>query len=256
MSGGIAYVLDEAGDFATRCNMELVGAGKLTDADEIEEVWKLIQRHQTLHAQRDAPRKILADWKNFVPKFVKVMPQDYKRVLKSLKKVQAQAAKRRRSGHGRVRRKREGRTLTNLQSETRTQDGKTNRIFRVPTRIARPTVRRSSASPTGRNFTSTMPEADLKKQGARCMDCGIPFCHTGQLVSGMASGCPIHNLIPGVERSGLSRPVEAKRLNACTRRIISRSSPAASVLRRAKVRACCGMNDPPVTIKNIEVQHH
>ena len=39
-------------------------------------------------------------------------------------------------------------------------------------------------------------EADLKKQGARCMDCGIPFCHTGQLVSGMASGCPIHNLIP------------------------------------------------------------
>ena len=41
-----------------------------------------------------------------------------------------------------------------------------------------------------------MPEADLQKQGARCMDCGIPFCHTGQLVSGMASGCPIHNLIP------------------------------------------------------------
>ena len=60
-----------------------------TDADEIEEVWKLIQRHQTYtHSERAA--KILGDWKNFVPKFVKVMPQDYKRVLQSLKKVQSQ----------------------------------------------------------------------------------------------------------------------------------------------------------------------
>ncbi len=89
MSGGVAYILDEAGDFASRCNMELVALEKLADADEIEEVWKLIQRHQTFtHSDRAA--KILADWKNFVPKFVKVMPQDYARVLKSLKKVQEQ----------------------------------------------------------------------------------------------------------------------------------------------------------------------
>jgi glutamate synthase (ferredoxin) len=89
MSGGVAYVLDEAGDFHTRCNMELVGLEKLADADEIEEVWKLIQKYQTYtKCQRAA--KMLADWKNFVPKFVKVMPQDYKRVLLSLKKVQSQ----------------------------------------------------------------------------------------------------------------------------------------------------------------------
>ena len=89
MSGGVAYVLDEAGDFATRCNMELVGLEKLEDVDEIEEVWKLIQRHQTLtHSERAG--KILGDWKYFLPKFVKVMPQDYKRVLISLKKVQSQ----------------------------------------------------------------------------------------------------------------------------------------------------------------------
>ncbi|MEI7534836.1 MAG: glutamate synthase large subunit, partial [Verrucomicrobiae bacterium] len=89
MSGGVAYVLDEVGDFATRCNMELVGLEKLEDVDEIEEVWKLIQRHQTFtHSERAG--KILGDWKNFIPKFVKVMPQDYKRVLTSLKKVQSQ----------------------------------------------------------------------------------------------------------------------------------------------------------------------
>ncbi|HXF09831.1 MAG TPA: glutamate synthase-related protein, partial [Desulfuromonadaceae bacterium] len=89
MSGGIAYVLDEAGDFASRCNMELVGLSKITEADEIEGVWKLIQRHQT-YTKSERAAKILADWKNFVPKFVKVLPKDYARVLQSLKKVQSQ----------------------------------------------------------------------------------------------------------------------------------------------------------------------
>ena len=41
-----------------------------------------------------------------------------------------------------------------------------------------------------------MEEKRLRQQGARCMDCGVPFCHTGKLISGMASGCPINNLIP------------------------------------------------------------
>ncbi|MGH7975825.1 MAG: glutamate synthase large subunit, partial [Limisphaerales bacterium] len=89
MSGGIAYVLDEAGDFKNHCNMELVGLEKLSDADEIEEVWKLIQRHQT-YTQSERAAKILGDWKNFIPKFVKVLPKDYARVLQSLKKAQAQ----------------------------------------------------------------------------------------------------------------------------------------------------------------------
>ena len=89
MSGGIAYVLDEAENFADRCNLEMVGLEPLTDADEIEEVWKMIQRHQT-YTQSALAAKILADWNKFVPKFVKVMPTDYKRVLESLKKVKAQ----------------------------------------------------------------------------------------------------------------------------------------------------------------------
>jgi glutamate synthase (ferredoxin) len=89
MSGGIAYVLDEAGDFPTRCNPDLVGLEKLEDADEIEEVWKLIQRHQA-YTNSARAAKVLADWKNLVPKFVKVMPKDYKRVLQAMKKVEEQ----------------------------------------------------------------------------------------------------------------------------------------------------------------------
>jgi glutamate synthase (ferredoxin) len=89
MSGGVAYVLDEAGDFPTRCNKELVGLEPLTEPDELEEVWKLIQRHQACTGSVRAAA-VLADWEKLAPKFVKVMPQDYKRVLLSLKKVQSQ----------------------------------------------------------------------------------------------------------------------------------------------------------------------
>ena len=89
MSGGVAYILDEEGDFKNRCNMELVALEKLEEADETEEVWKLIQRYQSYtKCQRAA--KILTEWKDYIPKFVKVMPQDYARVLKSLKKMQSQ----------------------------------------------------------------------------------------------------------------------------------------------------------------------
>ena len=89
MSGGVAYVLDETGNFPAHCNMELVALEKLEDPDEIEQVWKQIQRHQA-YTKSERATKILDGWKNYVPKFVKVMPQDYKRVLTSLKRVQSQ----------------------------------------------------------------------------------------------------------------------------------------------------------------------
>ena len=86
MSGGVAYVLDEAGDFPTRCNQQMVGLEKLEDADEIEMVRKMIQRHG-LHPERAGLRSP-GDLARMVPKFVKVMPKDYKRVLQSMKRVQ------------------------------------------------------------------------------------------------------------------------------------------------------------------------
>ena len=87
MSGGVAYVLDEAGDFPNRCNLQMVGLEKLEDPDEIEQVWKMIQRHQA-YTQSTLAARLLADWQETVPKFVKVMPKDYKRVLQSMKRMQ------------------------------------------------------------------------------------------------------------------------------------------------------------------------
>jgi len=45
-------------------------------------------------------------------------------------------------------------------------------------------------------FHERLTEEEMRAQGARCMDCGVPFCHTGEVIAGMAAGCPVRNLIP------------------------------------------------------------
>ena len=86
MCGGVAYVLDEAGDFPTRCNKQMVDLEKLEDAAEIEEVRQMIKRHAD-YTKSQRAFKILALWEQYVPKFVKVMPKDYKRMLQAIKRV-------------------------------------------------------------------------------------------------------------------------------------------------------------------------
>ncbi len=86
MSGGIAYVLDEAGDFARRCNLQMVGLEKLEDREEIEVIRAMVQKHAEYTRSRRA-LKMLVLWDDYVPKFVKVLPKDYKRVLQAVKRV-------------------------------------------------------------------------------------------------------------------------------------------------------------------------
>ncbi|MCS6851510.1 MAG: glutamate synthase subunit beta [Gemmataceae bacterium] len=91
----------------------------------------------------------------------------------------------------------------------------------------------------------------LQKQGARCMDCGVPFCHTGSLLEGMASGCPINNLIPewndlvyrGLWREALDRLHKTNNFPEFTGRVCPAPCEGSCVL---------GINEPPVTIKTIE----
>lgn len=100
-------------------------------------------------------------------------------------------------------------------------------------------------------FHLHMPEEGLRTQGARCMDCGIPFCHTGKLISGMASGCPINNLIPewndlvyrGLWREALDRLHKTNNFPEFTGRVCPAPCEGSCVL---------GIIEPPVTIKNIE----
>jgi glutamate synthase (ferredoxin) len=88
MSGGIAYVFDETGDFATRCNKAGMGLGPVTDDGELADLKKLIERHGD-YTKSTRAWKILSEWDRQRTKFVKVLPKDYARVLESLKKAQA-----------------------------------------------------------------------------------------------------------------------------------------------------------------------
>lgn len=100
-------------------------------------------------------------------------------------------------------------------------------------------------------FHAHLPDDKLREQGARCMDCGVPFCHTGRLINGMASGCPINNLIPdwndlvyrGNWREALNRLHKTNNFPEFTGRVCPAPCEGSCVL---------GINESPVTIKTIE----
>ena len=91
----------------------------------------------------------------------------------------------------------------------------------------------------------------LRKQGARCMDCGIPFCHTGKLLAGMATGCPVNNLIPEWNHlvyrdqweEAYIRLAKTNNFPEFTGRVCPAPCEGSCTL---------GINEPPVTIKLIE----
>src|SRR5471030_1821172 len=102
-----------------------------------------------------------------------------------------------------------------------------------------------------KEFHHHMEEKKLRNQGARCMDCGVPLCHTGQLIGGMASGCPINNLIPewndlvyrGLWKEALDRLHKTNNFPEFTGRVCPAPCEGSCVL---------GISEPAVTIKNIE----
>ncbi len=88
MSGGVAYVLDEVGDFGTfRCNKGMVDLEPLVSPIDISELKGLIENHLE-YTQSTCAKWVLENWDNILPKFVKVMPVEYKRALEQLAKEQ------------------------------------------------------------------------------------------------------------------------------------------------------------------------
>ena len=95
------------------------------------------------------------------------------------------------------------------------------------------------------------PEVRLQEQAARCMSCGIPFCHTGTLLNGMASGCPLHNLIPewnqmvyrGLWREALKRLLRTNNFPEFTGRVCPAPCEGSCTL---------SLNEEAVTVKQIE----
>jgi glutamate synthase (NADPH/NADH) small chain len=96
-------------------------------------------------------------------------------------------------------------------------------------------------------------EETLRAQGARCMDCGIPFCHTGKIIAGMAAGCPVNNLIPewnelvyrGQWQEAYIRLAKTNNFPEFTGRVCPAPCEGSCTL---------GISEPPVSIKLIECE--
>ena len=255
MSGGIAYVLDTAGDFKTKVNTEMVELSGLEDPSEIAFVRGLIEDHHHYTGSELAAR-ILLNFTNTLSQFVKVLPTDYKRVLDE-EAAKATAAKNIDFGPERQEKKHaeDAKKSDLLDIEDSVTDAKTEKkrtaLILDKTRGFMKYNRRNEKyrNPKTRTrdwaeLNSRLNEDELKYQSARCMDCGVPFCQSD-------TGCPISNIIPKWNelvfqnqwRDALNRLLMTNNFPEFTGRVCPAPCEGACVL---------GITEDPVGIKSIE----
>lgn len=276
MSGGIAYVLDIAREFKGRVNLEMVELGTVNDPHEIAELRSLIEDHRHWTKSEQAAR-ILRNFNEFLPRFVRVMPLDYKAVLEAGSKSAIQSDPRKNmpgfDAKG---------DAFNL-SEDKPKKNINDRVEVPPVKLAKPEppvvdledalldsesakrivesldktkgfmkykrLNEPYRNPKVRTkdwaeLSNRLTETELKVQAARCMDCGVPFCQSD-------TGCPISNVIPkwndlvfkGQWLDALNRLLMTNNFPEFTGRICPAPCEGACVL---------GINEAPVGIKSIE----
>ncbi|XP_061953656.1 glutamate synthase 1 [NADH], chloroplastic isoform X1 [Populus nigra] len=272
MSGGVAYVLDLDGKFRSRCNPELVDLDKVEEEEDITTLKMMIQQHQR-HTNSLLAREVLADFDNLLPKFIKVFPRDYKRVLANMKEESATkeaadlAAKEVEEAEeldeAELKEKDAFEELKKLAAASlngnsiQVEDGPLKRPTRVNDAVKHrgfiayeregvqyrdPNIRMNDWKEV---TEESKPGPLLKTQSARCMDCGTPFCHQEN------SGCPLGNKIPEFNelvhqnrwREALDRLLETNNFPEFTGRVCPAPCEGSCVL---------GIIDDPVSIKNIE----
>ena len=222
MSGGIAYVWDPPGDFIARCNLGIVELEQIETPQDLGELLHLIELHRAIHrfdGRREGAGPVAGD-------HGAVREGDARR-LQARPRRPRQARRRSRSGRAR-------------SSEPWVSPPASKNSRARPCPIAS----RSSGSRISARSSRSRREEHLRLQGARCMDCGVPFCQS-------ATGCPIDNLIPewndlvyqGRWRDALDRLHKTNNFPEFTGRTCPAPCEGACVL---------GITDPPVTIKNIE----
>eukprot|EP00922_Rhytidocystis_sp_ex-Travisia-forbesii_P066561 GHVS01098828.1.p1 GENE.GHVS01098828.1~~GHVS01098828.1.p1 ORF type:complete len:773 (-),score=121.06 GHVS01098828.1:560-2878(-) len=285
MSGGVAYVYDPQKLFAYRCNSEMValvwglGGEKVVGGqEELNTVRRLIEEHVT-YTKSTVGSHLLADWTNAAKHFVRVLPQDYKRVLGerlTAKATMASELLKRNEVD-----KRADASPEDLLSPLTTAEATPLEELSVeygngekwrsekpativenvrPGKVLRPIKRRGfieyerevdgyrNANERMEDFMEIYQPHDetrIRTQAARCMDCGVPFCQSP------STGCPLGNLIPewnklayeGRWEEALDRLLETNNFPEFTGRVCPAPCEGACVL---------GVIDDPVSIKNIE----
>ena len=270
MSGGIAYVLDMNQDFHSKVNMEMVEVSGLEDVQEIAFVRGLIEDHHHYTGSELAAR-VLLDFNRALPRFVKILPVDYKRVIEAeaakaelAKKAQYSLpilpgtavhtlAEEHRKKEFADEEKQKTKDLLDLEDSVgdEKKEKKRNALILDKTRGFMKYTRRAEKyrNPKTRTkdwgeLSSRLNEDELKYQAARCMDCGVPFCQSD-------TGCPISNIIPKWNelvfqnqwQDALNRLLMTNNFPEFTGRVCPAPCEGACVL---------GINEDPVGIKSIE----
>merc|ERR1711939_908601 len=271
MSGGIAYVLDMNQDFHSKINMEMVEVSGVEDPSEIAFLRGMIEDHHHYTGSELAAR-ILLEFNRALPRFVKVLPTDYKRVLAEQAK-KAEEAKKAEYPLPLL----PGNPVRNLHQEQRNaaqdkeaqqkkadmldiEEGINGDADKAKQKAAlvldktRGFMKYTRRSEKYRNvktrvkdwgeLSSRLNEDELKYQAARCMDCGVPFCQSD-------TGCPISNIIPKWNelefqnqwKDALNRLLMTNNFPEFTGRVCPAPCEGACVL---------GINEDPVGIKSIE----
>ncbi|KAJ4825686.1 glutamate synthase [NADH] [Turnera subulata] len=271
MSGGIAYVLDLDGRFESRCNTELVDLDKVEEEEDIMTLRMMVQQHQR-HTNSQLAKEVLEDFEKLLPKFIKVFPRDYKRVLASMRE-EAYSKKTMQSSDREVEDQEEAELMKTdaFEELKKLAAASTNGASSQPVEADEPATRPSRVSDPVKHrgfvayeregvqyrdpnvrmndwkevMEASEPGPLLKTQSARCMDCGTPFCHQEN------SGCPLGNKIPEFNelvyqnrwREALDRLLETNNFPEFTGRVCPAPCEGSCVL---------GIIENPVSIKSIE----
>ncbi|EFP88939.2 glutamate synthase [NADPH] [Puccinia graminis f. sp. tritici CRL 75-36-700-3] len=276
MSGGIAYVLDMAREFKNKVNSEMVELGTVNDPHEIAELRGMIEDHRHFTKSEQAAR-ILRNFNEFLPRFVRVMPLDYKAVLEAGAKAAIQSDPHKNMPgfdiKGDAFNPAEDKAKTNVNDQVEIPSATLGHSEPPVVDLEDSMVDAESAkkivekldktkgfmkykrlnenyrNPKSRTkdwaeLSTRLTESQLKVQAARCMDCGVPFCQSD-------TGCPISNVIPkwndlvfkGQWLDALNRLLMTNNFPEFTGRICPAPCEGACVL---------GINEAPVGIKSIE----
>ncbi|XP_042440891.1 glutamate synthase 1 [NADH], chloroplastic isoform X1 [Zingiber officinale] len=259
MSGGVAYVFDVDGMFQTRCNPELVDLEKVEDEEDITTLRMMIQQHQR-HTSSVLAREILSDFESLLPKFVKVFPRDYRRVLQKIKEEQ-NLKESEEQEEKELMEKDAFEELKKLAAASLIAKEEDLAAAKRPTQVDNAVKHRGFIAYERQGIpyrdpndrikdwkevaNELKPGPLMKTQSARCMDCGTPFCHQEN------SGCPLGNKIPEFNelvhqnrwREALDRLLETNNFPEFTGRVCPAPCEGSCVL---------GIIENPVSIKSIE----
>ncbi|KAH6565875.1 hypothetical protein BASA60_009734 [Batrachochytrium salamandrivorans] len=248
MSGGIAYILDLEGKFRSRCNTEMVDLESVNNQTEIDWLKGVIDEHRICTGSAIA-LKCLTSWCDILPKFVKVMPRDYRAVLEALEKEKTVSTTSAvikslplpsEPSLGDI----EDGVLDEAAIAKRVQTIDKVRGFMKYHRKGDAYRNPEKRAKDWKEVNSRLTKNELKVQAARCMDCGVPFCQSDM-------GCPIGNIIPKWNdlvfndqwRDALDRLLMTNNFPEFTGRVCPAPCEGACVL---------GINELPVSIKSIE----